>query len=103
MHWDEIVFRPHKLARKTDPDTSHAAAKSIKTTRNKQHEEIIRVMEDADAPLTAENIGDILLYPIWRRMAELEGDGLIVRTNIKRKNRSGRQAYCYEIKSNISG
>ena len=97
-----IPFEPHKLARSTDPDTSYDAAVSMHTNRVSQHQEIMRAMKSANAPMTAENIGDVLNYAVWRRMTELEEADLIVRTDIKRKNKSGRQAYCYEIKNNLN-
>ncbi len=100
---EAIPFEPHKLARQTDVDTSHDAAESIKASRETQHSEILRAMKSAGFPLTAENIGDILGYPVWRRMTELEEACLILRTDIKRRNRSGRQAYCYEIKTGKQG
>lgn len=99
----KLPFEPHKLARQTDVDTSHDAAESMRVSRETQHKAVIGVMEQIGAPLTAEKIGEILGYPVWRRMNELEQAGLIVRTNIKWKNRSGRQAYCYEIKKPKQG
>lgn len=100
---ETIPFEPYKLARQTDVDTSHDAAESIKTSRETQHQAILAAMKLANAPLTAEKIGEVLGYPVWRRMTELEQAGLIVRTNIKWKNRSGRQAYCYEIRTGKQG
>ena len=76
-----IPFEPHKLARSTDPDTSYDAAVSMHTNRVSQHQEIMRAMKSANAPMTAENIGDVLNYSVWRRMTELEEADLIVRTD----------------------
>ena len=50
-------------------------------------------------PLTAEEIGDKIGYPVWRRMNELERAQLIVRNvDIKRRNHSGRMAFTYSMR-----
>jgi len=99
----KLPFEPHKLARQADVDTSHDAADSIKLGREGQHRAMMQIFSRSQMGLTAENLGDILGYPVWRRMNELEEAGLIQRTGEKRKNRSGRQAYCYEIKREKQG
>ncbi len=90
------LFDPRRLARTTDPDTSHAAAKSMENQIGPQHQAVLSVLEQG-FPLAAEEIEDFLGYSTWRRMGELERKGLIERTEEKHKNRSGRMAYKYKI------
>lgn len=91
------LFEPRVLARYDDVDTSHAAAESIKESRARQHRRILRAMKAEDRPITPEEISTIINEDIWRRMSELREAGLIERTDIKRRNQSGRQAYCYVL------
>ena len=90
------LFDHRRLARTTDPSTSHAAAKSMAGAIGPQHQAVLSVLERGFA-LAAEEIEDLLGYSIWRRMGELERKGLIERTDDQHKNRSGRMAFKYKI------
>ena len=96
----EIDFEPHKLARNTDPDTSHDAAKSSKSLRENHFALILQALV---IPGTAEQIGyaitSMTYAAVSRRLKELEGAGLICRTEERRKTSSGRQAIVWERKA----
>ena len=96
MQQETDLFDPRRLARTTDPSTSHAAAKSMAGAIGPQHQEVLSVLERGYS-LAAEQIEDILGHSIWRRMGELAEKGLIERTDEQHKNRSGRMAYKYKI------
>lgn len=83
------------LSRNTDPITSFEAGDSMIDTIPAQHKAIMEVMKDGKRR-AAEEIADELGYPVWRRLSELVSSGLLIRTDEKHRNRSGRSAYRYE-------
>lgn len=85
-------------ARNTDPWTSHEAAASMSSKKiGKQHKAVLSVLSASSTPLAAEQIEDVLGYPIWRRMNELEKRGYIKDSGEVHINRSGRQARKFEV------
>ena len=86
-------------ARTTDPQTSHAAARSMRSTAAEHHERILGALE-ADGDLTPEQIADrcgLDSVQVCRRMAELERLGLAWPTSETRKTRSGRMARVWRV------
>lgn len=90
------LFDPRHLARASDHHTSHAAAESMEGKLSHQHEAVMQCLKSY-GPMTAEQIGDLLRYPVWRRMNELERRGRIEKTGTTAKNRSGREAAMYRL------
>ena len=82
-------------SRKSDPITSFEAGDSMIDTIPAQHKAIMSVMADGKRR-AAEEIEDVLGYPVWRRLSELVSSGLLTRTDERHKNRSGRSAFRYE-------
>lgn len=82
-------------ARRTDPQTSHAAA-----ARAPMHEHHVRILDAMDmigGPATAERIGaycGMRKEQVGRRMVELLRDGAVV-VDGEAKTTSGRSAQCY--------
>lgn len=93
---DLPLFEPYKAVRRADVDTSYDAAFSMEGATGRQHAAILRVMADR-VRRAAEEIEIVLGFSIWRRLNELERHGLLVRTDEKHRNQSGREAYRYEI------
>jgi hypothetical protein len=83
-------------SRKTDPWTSHAAARSMDEKLGPQHAKILDALADYGA-MAPEQISDILGFPIWRRISELEEKGKVEVTGDTHKNRSGRKARKFTI------
>ena len=95
-----LDFTAHHLAKRNDVSTSHDAAASMKEARARQHEEILVLMRWQGRSLTAEEIGELLGFPVWRRMVELERAGLVTRNfDEKRRNHSGRMAFTYSTRT----
>jgi hypothetical protein len=91
----EVIGNPLSVpARRSDPDTSHAAAAAIPTD-SRAHREILRVLENA-SPVTDEQLADQLadLSPSRVRTArnDLVRAGKIVRHPEDGRTRSGRKA-----------
>ncbi|MFL6229319.1 MAG: helix-turn-helix domain-containing protein [Pyrinomonadaceae bacterium] len=79
-------------ARRSDPDTSRAAARSVDTQRVEQV--VLDALKLAPAGLTTEELVDrtgLSLVTVSPRMKPLERKGL-VRRGAKRANSSGRSA-----------
>lgn len=93
------LFEWHKSVRRDDPDTSKDAAKSAKSLASKHHEIILGVLRASTQPLAAEEIADrtdtLNHVHIGKRLIELERGQLVVKTDEKHTNISGRQAYRY--------
>lgn len=88
-------------ARRSDPRTSHEAAKDA-TFAKKHCEEIYAAMRLAGRPLAAKEIADLLgmptHHPVNRRLSELVDGGLIEVANCPRFiNPSGRTAQRYRV------
>ena len=88
-------IREAGLARTNDPVTSHEAGDSMARSIPAQHKAIMNVMSDGKRR-AAEEIEDVLGYPVWRRLSELVSSGLLARTDEKHTNKSGRKAFRYE-------
>jgi hypothetical protein len=85
------------FARRSDPATSFGAAPSSEK-RARQHAAIMQVfLGRPGVKLAAEQVGDILGYPIWRRLHELREAGSIRWTGTQHRNRSGKLANHYEV------
>lgn len=94
MKQEHLEFEPHKLARTTDPDTSHEAASSIKDLREGHFTKIYSALL-GHSGLTAEGISDLIsldYVAVNRRLAEMERGGMVARTSERKRNRSGRKA-----------
>jgi predicted ArsR family transcriptional regulator len=95
-----ILFDPPR-ARRTDPDTSHAAASRLNEFANAQCQKIASVLA-TKGDLGAEQIGDILAidaYAIRKRLADLEHRGAAWPLALVRKTRSGRSERIWTVKS----
>lgn len=91
-------------ARKNDPETSHAAAKSVETTKNEGAVlMVLRHLGDATDSELIRGYQNLLTSPYWaksitlqpeesirKRRADLMHRGLVVDTNLKRPGESGR-------------
>lgn len=101
------LFDWEKSVRKTDPDTSVAAAKSMTFVAGEHHKLILDVMAIARRPMAAEEIGDrtdtLTQVQVNRRLSELEAGCLVVKTDQKHTNRSGRGAYKYRLATRGEG
>ena len=82
---------PAKLARRADPNTSHAAARSLENCQRLNA--LIAIYRDAGAHgLTAEEAGDLAGFDgAWKRVSDLQRLGVIVDTGATRIARSNRQ------------
>ena len=81
-----------RLARNQDPQTSHKAAKQVSIFQNNHHKRIyeaLQTMKDGTFYEIAERSG---LEPssVWRRLNEMEKDGLIQTTGEERKGPTNR-------------
>ena len=90
-------FDPTTLARREDPQTSHDAASSMDGKLEHQHQQILTVLKQNQQPLTAEQIGTLIGYSVWRRMSELERKKQITKSGLQHKNKSGRMANQYVL------
>lgn len=84
--------------RTNDPDTSKAAGNLV---GNFKEQHFLRIMEGLGVPRTAEQIADEIILDyvaVNRRLPELERQGLVVRTDVRRTNRSGRKAIVWRRK-----
>ena len=81
-----------KLARNSDPQTSHKAAQHVSVFANNHHKRIyeaLQTMKDGTFYEIADRCG---LQPpsVWRRLNEMEKDGLIQPTGEERRGPTGR-------------
>lgn len=99
MNQPDLPFDAASMARRSDPEPSHAAAAAARELRSAQHEAILRVLLDADRPLTAEQIGErcgMRKEQVGRRTGELlkanyicqDGEGI---------TGSGRRARAFRV------
>lgn len=87
-------------ARTTDPETSHAAARSMTGTASEHRERILGVLE-VHGDLTSEQIGEhcgMSSVQVCRRMKELERLGLAEPTSEQRRTQSGRMARVWRVR-----
>jgi len=89
--------QPTPLARTSDPDTSHAAARSVKA-RTERQEAILAALDALGGTGTDEDIADVYDGPqqsdsgMRTRRAELVSKGLVVDTGQRARIRSGNRA-----------
>ena len=86
------TFKSRMLARNSDPQTSHKAAKQVSVFANNYHRKIyeaLQTMKDGTFYEIAERSG---LEPasVWRRLNEMEKDHLIQQTGEERKGPTNR-------------
>ena len=92
-------FKAEKLARKTDPETSKLAAKAAGSLVINHQRLIIDALSEESAKenmgLTSDEIAiatGLTLVQIARRTSDLEASGIIYKTGLTRKTRTGRIA-----------
>jgi len=93
------LFDAKKLARRTDPDTSHAAARSSQQLRGAHHRTILSVLaqvRDANADEIAARCS-LSRHQIGRRLGELWVAKMVVKSGATRPSASGRSAECYRL------
>ncbi len=86
-------------ARRTDPQTSHDAAASMRGAADAQRRQVLGTLA-LHGPLTADEIDEHVEWratTAGRRLKELETAGLVVRTPVTRPTRSGRQATVWSL------
>ena len=89
-----------KHARKTDIETSKAAAGSAEKPSTVQKQKIIAALK-ISGPRTSEELAEITGLShaqTWRRVSDLKNDKLVVDTDERRKNESGRLAAVWRAK-----
>ena len=94
-----LDFQPHRLHRRTDPDTSEAAAKAAYAVVQ-GHEHVISIaLSGNPTGLTSEEIGDYTSLgqvPVARRLRAMAERNLVIATDERRRNRSGRAAIVWK-------
>lgn len=91
--------RPEQLARRSDPDTSHAAAERAARFAKSHDERILAVLEETPG-LTAEEIGrrcGLAGMQVSRRMAHLHRQSRVERTGEQRRTVAGLPAAVWRI------
>ena len=94
---DQFSFMDYLQARRSDPETSKDAAKSVNTTAL---EAAVYGCLKAHGPRTSFEIADILrlsLVTVSPRLAPLRDKGLIKDSGIRRIGQSGRSRIVWEI------
>ena len=99
---EEFPFDASRLARSSDVDTSHAAAENSEDLRRNHFRAICNALQQG--PGTAEEVSDRIggaldRVQVAKRWKEMVAAGLVVRTEDKGRNSTGRQAYRYELTS----
>ena len=97
-----LDFDARKLARRTDPATSHAAADQIEGAREKHAQLILDTLAGSLFPLAAEQIADragdaMDTVQVCKRLNELVWAGKIVVAGNPHINRSGRRARKFRL------
>ena len=97
-------FKAEKLARKTDPETSKLAAKAAGSLVINHQRLIIEAVSEESAKdnmgLTADEIAiatGLTLVQTARRTSDLESSGIIYKTGLTRKTRTGRIATVWRL------
>lgn len=107
----KIVGVTKKLFRKSDPDTSREAAEYVQDFIASHESMILHALRvDAsyacNAGITKSECSLIIYHihkfnldsvQICRRMKKLEEDGMVIRTELKRKNASGRSETVWRL------
>ena len=94
------TYRSRMLARNQDPQTSHKAARQVSIFQNTHHRKIyeaLQTMKDGTFYEIADRSG---LEPssVWRRLNEMEKDGLIQPTGEERRGPTGRMCRVWRAK-----
>jgi predicted ArsR family transcriptional regulator len=92
---DLPLFDAIHQARRSDPTTSHAAARQAAPVRHADCAAILDALELATGPLASEQIASRIHRPpvaVSRRMAELRDAGLIQAVDDAYRTSSGRKA-----------
>jgi hypothetical protein len=78
-------------ARRTDPETSHQAAKRMRPNAARQKELILVVLRDGPAGVTeiASRIGTLNSHEVGKRVSELDADSRITQTGRMVRNAKG--------------
>jgi hypothetical protein len=81
------------------PKTSKDAFESVKPMIHKHHAIIQTSLERLRLAMFEEIASDAHLdkWQIGRRLSEMEANGVIYRTSIKKPTSTGRNAYCYAM------
>ena len=93
------LFEPHRLARREDPETSHAAARSAHGLRNR-HDVLILKDLRSHPNSTCDSIAsriDLQPVQVSRRMAGLRDRGLVRTTGELGETSTGRKAQRWEV------
>ena len=93
------LFAPTPAARLTNPDTSHAAAQSMREQARVQRAQIVACLRQ-HGPMTADEIDQQMGYrptTAGRRMAELAKLGTVRTNGETRLTRSGRAAEVWDV------
>lgn len=88
----DFKYDPFKHARKSDPVTSHAAAKSAVKIAGSHRERILdalNVMDGSQSDIAAAT--GLLPHQVNKRLADLQDDGLIEPTGYTKKGHAGRE------------
>ena len=97
------LFESRPLARRSDPVTSHEAARKAIRLAETDEADIVRTLRRERIPLAAEQISDILGWDdhvrVNRRLSAIVEQGLIVLTDERHMNRSGRSAFKYRART----
>ena len=97
-----LDFQPHRLHRRTDPDTSVAAAERARALVEGHEAQILNALRWGYVPeygLTSEQIGDrteLGQVPVARRLRAMAERNLVIATEQRRANRSGRAAIVWK-------
>lgn len=98
---DLFTYSAPPRSRKNDPNTSHEAGESAASFINAHHQVILDALRDSAEPLAAEQIADVgslkSMVAVCRRLSECVDRGLIVPTEHRHVNRSGRKAVKYRL------
>lgn len=87
-----LNFNPQRLARRSDPSTSHEAARRVREFASGHAATILSCLKD-HGPLTVDEIAKhtpLLAHQINKRLPELQRSGLVVPTGETRLSASGR-------------
>jgi len=97
-------FKAEKLARKTDPETSKLAAKAAGSLVINHQRLIIEAVSKESAKenmgMTSDEIAiatGLSLVQVARRTSDLESSGIIYKTGLTRKTRTGRIATVWRL------
>jgi len=88
-----------RLARNTDPVTSHEAAREIldsgRAAVQRQAAARCVVTNPGRTSLELSRLGELDRYQLARRLPEIESAGLVFRAGIRRDEQTGRSGVCW--------